>query len=206
MPRHPGQVDEAKTEAILEASAALFAERGLAASMDEIARRAGVSRQTLYNRFASKSEIAQALAEQRSAAVTAPLKGGGEPEAVLEALALSLLERVCAPEKTASLRGVCLVSADAPEISRIVYQAGPGESLKRLSAWLADQTRAGRLDTPDPDEAAEMFTGMVLGHGHLRAVLDIPQIGPEQRKIRAREAAARFVRAFAPVDAGERSA
>ena len=200
MPRHPGQVDEAKTEAILEASAALFAERGLAASMDEIARRAGVSKQTLYNRFASKSEIAQALAEQRSAAVTAPLKAEGE------ALALSLLERVCAPEKTASLRGVCLMSAEAPEISRIVYQAGPGESLKQLSAWLADQTRAGRLDIPDPDEAAEMFTGMVLGHGHLRAVLDIPQIGPEARKVRAKEAATRFVRAFAPVDAGGRSA
>ena len=120
------------------------------------------------------------------------------PQAVLEALALSLLERVCAPEKTASLRGVCLMSAEAPDISRIVYQAGPGESLKRLSAWLGEQTRAGRLDVPDPEEAAEMFTGLVLGHGHLRAMLDVPQIAPDRRAARAREAARVFLAAYPP--------
>ena len=40
MPRAPGQIDLAKTEAILDAAAQVFGERGLAASMEEIARRA----------------------------------------------------------------------------------------------------------------------------------------------------------------------
>jgi TetR/AcrR family transcriptional regulator, mexJK operon transcriptional repressor len=48
---------------------------------------AGVSKQTVYNRFASKLEIAQAMANQRSDAIVAPLKEAGEPAAVLEALA-----------------------------------------------------------------------------------------------------------------------
>ena len=52
MPRIAGQVDEAKTEAILEAASALLAEKGMATSMDAIARRAGVSKQTLCDRFA----------------------------------------------------------------------------------------------------------------------------------------------------------
>lgn len=198
MARRQGQVDEKKSEAILDAAAALFAEKGMTASMEEIARVAGVSKQTLYNRFASKLEIAKAMANQRSDAVAAPLKGAGEPVAVLEALAVGLLDRVCHPDKVGSMRGVVLMSADAPEIAQAVYEAGPLRSLKLLSAWLADQTRAGRLDVPDPDEAAEMFTGLVLGHGHLRAMLNVPQIDAAHRARRAREAARVFVAAYAP--------
>ena len=47
MARLRGQVDETKTEAILEAARTLFSEQGGGVSMEAIARRAGVSRQTL---------------------------------------------------------------------------------------------------------------------------------------------------------------
>ena len=198
MARRQGQVDERKSEAILDAAATLIADKGMMVSMEEIARRAGVSKQTLYNRFASKVEIAKAMAFQRSDAIAAPLKGAGEPVEVLTALAASLLERTCSPDKVGSMRGVALMSVDAPEIARAVYEAGPRHSLKLLSAWLAEQTRAGRLDVPDPDEAAEMFSGMVLGHGHLRAMLNVPQIDAALRPCRAREAARIFVAAHAP--------
>ena len=97
MARRRGQVDEKKSEAILDAAATLFADKGLAVSMDEIARVAGVSKQTVYNRFASKLEIARAMAGQRSDAIVAPLKTAGAPVEVLEALALLLLERICHP-------------------------------------------------------------------------------------------------------------
>ena len=72
MARALGQVDERKGEAILDAARDVFAEKGPAATMEEIARRAGVSKQTLYNRFGSKLEIGRALAARRSEAVTAP--------------------------------------------------------------------------------------------------------------------------------------
>ena len=78
MARVRGQVDESKTEAILEAAQALFSEQGGGVSMDAIARRAGVSRQTLYNRFPNKLEIGRALAARRSDAISAPLRAGGE--------------------------------------------------------------------------------------------------------------------------------
>ena len=191
-------VDEKKSEAILDAAAALFADKGLQARMEEIAQLAGVSKQTVYNRFASKLEIAEALAKKRVEDVTAPLKIDGPPQAVLEALALTLLNKVCAADKVGSMRGVALMSVEAPEIARAVYDAGPRRSLKLLAAWLAEQTRKGRLDVPDPEEAAEMFSGLVLGHGHLRAMLDVPQIAPEHRAARAREAARVFVAAYAP--------
>jgi len=198
MARRQGQVDEKKSAAILDAAMTLFADKGLATRMEEIARLAGVSKQTVYNRFASKLEIAQALANRRSDAIAAPLRGDGEPRAVLETLALTLLEKVCHADKVGSMRGVALMSVEAPEIARAVYDAGPRRSLKLLAAWLAEQTRKGRLDVPDPEEAAEMFSGLVLGHGHRRAMLDVPQIAPEHRAARAREAARVFVAAYAP--------
>ena len=80
MARVAGQVDEAKTEAILDAALALFAEKGVLASMEAIARQAGVSRQTLYNRFPSKIDIGRALAARRAAALTEPLRTGGGAE------------------------------------------------------------------------------------------------------------------------------
>jgi len=195
MARVRGQVDESKTEAILEAASALFSEQGGGVSMEAIAKRAGVSRQTLYNRFPSKLEIGRALASRRMDAISAPLRGGGDPETVLTTLAALLLDKICGGDGKASMRGVVLMSPHAPDVVRAIYDAGPGESLRRLSAWLADQDRKGTLSVPDPDAAAEMFAGMVLGHGHLRSVLDLPH-PPFDRDARAAETARRFLRAF----------
>jgi TetR/AcrR family transcriptional regulator, mexJK operon transcriptional repressor len=197
MPRQVGQIDETKTEAILEAAMRLFAEKGVSTSMGEIARVAGVSRQTLYNRFPSKLEIGRALAARRSDAISAPLRTGGEPEAVLTAMAAGLLEKLLNQDGHGSMRGVALLSPDAPDLAHAIYDAGPAEGLRRLSAWLAEQDGKGVLAVPDPRAAAEMFAGMVLGHGHLRGVLGVPHPAFD-RDARAAETARRFIRAFSP--------
>lgn len=196
MARVRGQVDETKTEAILDAALALFSEKGALASMDAIARRAGVSRQTLYNRFPSKVEIGRALAARRSDAISAPLRAGGDPETVLTAMAAGMLEKLLAKTAGSSMRGVALLSPTDPELAQAIYQAGPAEGLRRLSAWLTEQDGKGLIRVPDPDAAAEMFAGMVLGHGHLRGVLGVAHPAFD-RDARAAEAARRFLRAFA---------
>lgn len=197
MPRIAGQVDETKTEAILDAASELFADKGTLASMEAIARRAGVSRQTLYNRFPSKTEIGRALAARRSDALTAALRSGGDPERVLTDLARALLEKLCVGHARGSMRGVILMSPQAPDLAEAVYRAGPEASMKRLAEWIADQTAKGRLAAPDPLRAAEMFAGMVLGHGHLRAVMGLEEPACDI-EARAADAARRFLRAFAP--------
>ena len=50
-----------------------------------------------------------------------------------------------------------------------------------------------------PVLAAEMFSGMTLGHGHLRVILGVPQPPITDVRARAQEVARRFVRAFAAV-------
>jgi TetR/AcrR family transcriptional repressor of mexJK operon len=196
MGRPAGQIDEKKREAILTAASDLFVEKGLLASMAEIARRAGVSKQTLYNRFPNRIDIARALAAKRAAEVTEPLRASGPVVDVLSALAEALLVRACAADGGQSLRAVALLSPELPEIAQALYTSGLGTSLDRLADWLAQQDRDGHLRVPSPRQAAEIFTGMVLGHSHLRSILGLPHPHLDDLKARAREAAHRFVRAY----------
>lgn len=64
----PLRADAARNrELILETAAEVFAEHGLAAGYDEIARRAGIGVGTVYRRFPERSELIQALFESRIA-------------------------------------------------------------------------------------------------------------------------------------------
>src|SRR5436309_3103358 len=58
----PLRKDAARNRAaLLEAARAVFAERGLDASMDDVAHRAGVGVGTAYRHFANKYELAGAI-------------------------------------------------------------------------------------------------------------------------------------------------
>jgi AcrR family transcriptional regulator len=63
---------------VLEAAAQVFAERGYAATTNEIASRAGVSIGTLYQYFADKDALLVALAERHLAEAQAQLRGALE--------------------------------------------------------------------------------------------------------------------------------
>ncbi|WP_030906741.1 TetR/AcrR family transcriptional regulator [Streptosporangium amethystogenes] len=56
-------------ELLLRAARSLFADRGLDVPLEEIARTAGVSIGTLYNRFPTRAELVEAVFEDRVATV-----------------------------------------------------------------------------------------------------------------------------------------
>src|SRR4051795_4229470 len=56
---------EANRERLLAAAGELFAERGLAVTLNDIAHHAGVGVGTAYRRFANKEEVIDALFEER---------------------------------------------------------------------------------------------------------------------------------------------
>ena len=197
MGRPAGQIDEKKRDAILAAAAELFLEKGLQTSMAAIARRAGVSKQTLYNRFPSRIDIARALSAQKSDAVTEPLRSSGTPEQVLTAIAATLLTSACSDDRGHALRGIALLSPEAPELAQTIYDSGPAASVARIADWLTLQDQQGVLSVPDPLAAAEMFAGMVLGHTHLRSVLGLKHPAAHAITERASETARRFLRAYA---------
>ncbi|HEX6859411.1 MAG TPA: TetR/AcrR family transcriptional regulator [Caulobacteraceae bacterium] len=200
MPRVAGQIDPAKTEAILDAASEVFAERGLAAPMEAIARKAGVSKQTVYNRYRCKAEIIRALVERRVETITAPLRTPGaeaHPQEALAAYARQLLETIT---RANSLLKVTIQGAgEMPDLARVVFETGPLRSRREVANFLEAETRAGRLDVDDPMQAAEFFAGMVIGHRQTRSLLGLNKpLTPSEMDAVARSAAKRFLRAYAP--------
>jgi AcrR family transcriptional regulator len=202
MPRVAGQIDRVKNEAILEAASDVIFERGLSAPLDEIARRAGVSKQTIYNHYGSKVDLMRALIERRALSITDPLDVPGAeafPERALATYAEALLSTVTLDRGVAFLRLLIESAPHDPALVRGVLPRGFRGSRAKLAAFLARETRAGRIDAPDPDEAAGFFAGMVLGGRQLEGLLGLPsELTVERIQSLAREAARRFMRAYAP--------
>ncbi|HEY8573547.1 TetR/AcrR family transcriptional regulator [Phenylobacterium sp.] len=201
MPRVAGQIDLSKNEAILDAAVDVLGERGVSASMEEIARRACVSKQTIYNHYGSKAELVQALCQRRVGEMTAMLEtpeGIADPAQALAAFARVLLGKLLDARGAGFWRMAMMGAFEAPDIARALYEAGPRESRRRLADFLRLETEAGRLACPDPLEAAEFFAGMAIGSYQTAALLGVerPLTEPQIDRI-AREASARFMRAYA---------
>ena len=200
MPRAPGQIDLAKTEAILDAAAQVFGERGLAASMEEIARRARVSKQTIYNHYGSKPELIRAIVDRRVSEITAPLllpEALEHPEDALVAFGRSMLSTVMLSRGVSMLRMTVEAAAEHPDLARAFFEAGPATSRHRLAEFLQIETDNGRLAVDDPALAAEFFAGMVIGPHQISQLLGVfRQLDEAQIDRVAREAAQRFMRAY----------
>ena len=200
MPRLAGQIDQAKGQAILDAAIEVLAERGLGASMEEIARRAGVSKQTIYNHYGSKAELIRALVDRRVADITAPLEMPGadeHPQQALAEYARVMLRALINPRAAALMRVYILGVTEAPDVARAVFEAGPRASRARLAEFLARETALGRLAVDDPAMASEFFGGMVVGTYQLADLLGVDRgLSETQIDDIAAKAAYRFMRAY----------
>lgn len=200
MPRVAGQIDRGKTEAILEATAASIVERGLGVPMDEIARRAGVSKQTIYNHYGSKADLIRALIASRAETITAPLVFPGaleNPEAALAGYARGLLETISMPGGVALFRLIIAGLGAEPDLGRQVFRTGVSASRARLADFLAQEAASGRLAIDDPREAADFFAGMVVSHHQLAGLMGLPgELTPTRIERIATEATRRFLRAY----------
>ena len=66
-PRNPGGKRERTRAALIDAALAVAEEKGfLAASLDEVAARAGMSKGAIYSNFRNKAELMVRAAERRS--------------------------------------------------------------------------------------------------------------------------------------------
>lgn len=92
----PLRADAARNrELILRTAADVFAEQGLDAGYDEIARRAGIGVGTVYRRFPERAELVQALFESRIGEIIALAEKAAENPDAFDGLAW-FLERALA--------------------------------------------------------------------------------------------------------------
>ncbi len=148
-------------EAIVEAAARLFFERGFGAvSMDELAEAAGVARRTLYNLFASKEEIFRAMLSGASAQLEGAFPPGvetqGDVEEVLHLIARTILQLHRHPDYVGFLRMVMVDSRQFPWIADS-FAAVMDPQTDRFVRYLAHLTAMGILSCRRPVLAAHQF-------------------------------------------------
>jgi len=192
-----------KQAAILEAATSAFLRVGYrAASMDEVARQAGVAKQTIYNHFGSKEALFGAVVERRCQnLLTVLLTPGIEARGVagaLASLARQYVELMLSPTSLALHRVLMGQVRRHPELGAVSYEAGGRPAVETLSAYLRERTAAGELDVADPTLAAEQFYGMLAGHIQVRALLGVEECPSAETVDRTiAHAVDTFLRAFA---------
>jgi AcrR family transcriptional regulator len=154
--------DTAKRRQIVEGAREIFLAHGFdAASMNDIARTAGVSKGTLYVYFENKEQLFQAIVEQECRAhaesVFALDAADHDVAAVLTRLGIAYLEFLCRAEKAAALRIVIAIADRMPEIGKVFYETGPAYGIARVAAYLRAQTEAGVLAVEEFEIAAAQF-------------------------------------------------
>src|SRR5579863_10404566 len=154
--------ESAKRRQIVEGARAVFLAHGFdAASMNDIARAAGVSKGTLYVYFKHKEELFEAIVEEECDAQAEGIfdldPNDHDVGATLTRLGVAYVKFLCRPEKASAIRTVIAIADRMPEVGRRFYESGPATGIARLADYLATQVEAGVLAVDDCEIAAAQF-------------------------------------------------
>jgi AcrR family transcriptional regulator len=194
-----------KCRAILDAATEIFCEQGVAgASIDAIASRAGVSRQTVYNQLGDKEKVfvsvVEDVTERSSARLFATLGTFPEQPEDLEAeligFAVRLVGRCMCDADGAALRKLIENEGQRyPELFETWKEYGPGKSWPAIAARLAKLAHDGYLEIDDINLAARQFMALLNADLPNTYFMGVPPTEDELR-ISATNAVKTFLRAF----------
>jgi len=169
----------AKRKQILLAATELFVEQGYAStSMDLIARKAEVSKQTVYSHFGSKDELFAAAIEERCDSyqmLDLSLDNIADPKATLLTLAQRFLCMLTSKEACAVHKICAYESKTYPLLSELFYQAGPEKVTEDVAKLMAMLNERNILNIDNPHFAALQFLNMMKGEAWMRVEFNTQQ-------------------------------
>ncbi|GGA59548.1 TetR/AcrR family transcriptional regulator [Pelagibacterium lentulum] len=204
----PGSNSGRKRLRVVAAATEVFLKSGfLGANMDEIAVRAGVSKQTIYKNFGSKEAlfvdvVTAMMVEADQKVHTAPAEPDSTEamERYLFEYAYRQLSVALTPELMQLRRLVIGELGRFPELARILYERGPERAITVLAAVFKRLEAKGLLLCPDATVAATNFNWLFMAHPVNRAMLlgdaGLPSDADMQRL--AKEAVRVFLAAHTP--------
>lgn len=177
----PGEDGGIKKRQILRAARRLFFHKPYdGVSMRAIAAQAKIAEATLHLYFPSKEALFSALVVEELAATAVEIwrltTEGADTEAVLLEVARNYVGLFGASHAIEVHRSLIHVCARFPHLGEFFYEHGARVLLERLSAFIAARHKAGELEIPDAELAAEQFLSLIHGTLHLREVLSVSPV------------------------------
>jgi len=150
---------------ILAAAKELFlADRYAGVTVERVAERAGVSRQTVYNRFGAKETVFREMLRYHWESFDAKgvtCDAGASAEDVLREFARSMRRFATETDQIRFARLVVTESARLPWIAHEFYRVGKGPVAAAFTACLDGLVARGLLRCEDTYLAARQFMGLV---------------------------------------------
>ncbi|MCI4239206.1 TetR/AcrR family transcriptional regulator [Dickeya dianthicola] len=161
---------EEKRQAIIDAAAQVFQEMGYErASMNEVAKRAGGSKATLYNYFPSKEALFETVVRtystrflaEAAAELDLPEDGPRSLEDKLTRFGEKMMHVLIGGNPALQIYRIVVGEAGHSDIGALFQGSGPKESMSRLADLMADAMQTGELAQSDPMLRAMQFTSLV---------------------------------------------
>jgi len=152
-----------KFDQVLNGAREVFMADGFeGASVDDIARAAGVSKATLYSYFPDKRllfmEVAQTECKRMAERIIAMIDDTKPAREVLTITATQLTSFLVSDFAQQVFR-ICVAERDRfPELGRAFYEAGPQNGQRQMAEYLEKAVQKGELAIEDVQIAAEQFS------------------------------------------------
>jgi len=188
-----------KYDQVLAGAREVFLREGFeGASVDQIARDAGVSKATLYSYFPDKQALFMAVLTsqcqmQSEQAMGIEILQRPVPEA-LHSIAQSFLNFLLSEFSVQVFRVCVAESGRFPELGRAFYESGPKQVLDEIAAYLSSDKVRQELAIEDPYMAADQFLQLCRADMLLRKIFNVDHdASPEQIDRVARETVKTFL-------------
>ncbi|MEM9342488.1 MAG: TetR/AcrR family transcriptional regulator [Pseudomonadota bacterium] len=167
-----------KMAQVLEGAREIFMRDGFdGASVDDIARSAGVSKATLYNYFPDKRmlfmEVAKAECCRQEQATDEMLAMSAPPDQALRNAAERMVRLFVSPFGKNVFR-ICVAEAERfPGIGQEFWESGPAPVRQKMIAYFKQAMDRGELKIDDLDLAADQFAELCKSDLFVKLLLGI---------------------------------
>ena len=159
--------------ALFNAAESVFLAKGYhAATMNEVAKAAGMSKKTVYTLIELKAELFSSLLAHHHSLLKFPEpQPDWSPQEILTSHLLTLARFLLSPQQIAILRLIMAEYTHSPDFSRVFVRNRVIKAKAKLEAHLSDLALNYGFCIPDAKEFSAMLFGMAIGEFHLGTLI-----------------------------------
>ncbi|GFE66577.1 TetR/AcrR family transcriptional regulator [Litoreibacter roseus] len=172
-PSPSSRLRDSKRTAILDGAREVFLREGFTGgSVDAVAAKAGVGKQTVYRHFGSKDGLVIGLVRAMCDVPELEADAGttGDLINALRRELRAFAEGLVRPESMQLYRAIVAEAERMPELGKLFYDAGPKVIRQRLTEILSS-----RFSEREAREKAEMLVQLTLGEAYFELTLGLAE-------------------------------